>query len=361
MLINSISIKPIKNLLGGETIEAEINNRYTASSPIGTSKSSYEAKALPANKAIKNFQKIKKQFTGSFSQNSFDELLKKKMHLLGSTATTALSLAFFKPSKPLNIFPHLLGNVAGGGAHGGFGYIQEILTTPKAKTIGEAIAINTKIWKDIGKHAKKTTSESAWIVGDDLKALQIVRKIADNYSAKMGIDFAASQIYKNGFYCYGKKKIIKEKQMDYIAELRNRFDLYYIEDPLNETDFSGFAQLKKSLKKTLICGDDLIATNKKRFSVAAKRKSINAVIIKPNQAGNVTDCLEIIKMAKKRKIVPVVSHRSGETKDATISLLALHAPLAKLGVAGNRIYKLNELKRLWREAKKPGMSKLRIK
>src|SRR3989338_3131097 len=105
MLINSISIKPIKNLLGGETIEAEINNRYTASSPIGTSKSSYEAKALPANKAIKNFQKIKKQFTGSFSQNSFDELLKKKMHLLGSTATTALSLAFFKSSKPLNLFP----------------------------------------------------------------------------------------------------------------------------------------------------------------------------------------------------------------------------------------------------------------
>src|SRR3990167_2233369 len=165
MLVRKISLRTIKNFSGNETIEAAINS-FSASSPIGTSRSSFEAPALPAKKSIKNFHKIKNEFLGDFSQKSFDELLRNYSGRIGSTATAALSLAFFKSEKPKSTFPHLLGNIAGGWKHNNSAFIQEILTMPGAKTIAEEIEINMEIWADAGRaaKAKKTNIESAWII-----------------------------------------------------------------------------------------------------------------------------------------------------------------------------------------------------
>lgn len=360
MDVKRIDACTVFNSQGEKTVEAVINNKYSASASCGTSKGRHEAKDVPAERAIKNFMKIKKTFLKNLSQKEFDALLKNNMHLFGSTMSTALSLAFFSSSAPKNTFPRLLGNVIGGGAHAKtLMEIQEILVMPNTKTVEEAVEMNFRIWKDIGSRleTKTLTYESAWspdIRNED--ALKIARRAADEYSVKLGVDMAASQLYKNGKYIYNDRKLSRKEQIRTVERMAEEFELSYIEDPLEEDDFEGFGILKRDLKKTLICGDDLTTTNMKRLERAIKNNSIGAIIIKPNQAGTVTDCLEIIKKVKGEKIVPVVSHRSGATDNNALAKLALNAPLAKLGVAGIRIINLNELLRMWRNAENPVMS-----
>jgi len=360
MQIKSIEIIKIFDSLGSETVEAVLNNKYRASAPSGTSKSKYEMK-LGLEEGMKNFQSLKERLLGDFKQNSFDALLKDKINELGPAVTTALSLAFFSATKGKNKFPNLLGNVLGGGSHIKKKTkldIQEILVLPTAKTIFEEIEILFKVWKDVGKSCSCLSYESAWTADiTNEEALKLVRKIADQYSAKLGIDLAASQFY-NGKYAYSDKELSREEQIDYLVDLSNEYSLYYIEDPLEEDDFLGFSELRKRLKRTLICGDDLIASHMDRFEKALENNSINSVIVKPNQVGTVSDCLNLMEKAKKNKIISVVSHRSGETTDPTLAKLSQYAPMGKFGVAGIRIAKLNELIRLWNSASNPKMAKI---
>jgi enolase len=248
--------------------------------------------------------------------------------------------------------------------------IQEILTIPNAQSIPKAIDTNIKIWKEIGKklpHAKQNI-ESAWSADvTNEEALKLVTGIAQKYNAYIGIDFAASGFYKDGKYEYWNRTMSKNQHMKYTINLAKKFNLVYIEDPLEENDFAGFAALRKSLNRrstnsgrhsVLICGDDLTATNPERLKMAIEKKSINTIIVKPNQIGTISDSLNILAMAKKHKIVSVVSHRSGETKDVNICKLAQLATFAKFGVAGNRKPKLDELRRMWFDAKAPKMTKL---
>jgi enolase len=368
MQIGSIKLRVIFNSFGGETIEAVVNDRFIASCPGGISQSSFEAKTLDAKASIKNFYKIKNNFIGNFSQSQFDEILKDSIKQLGSNLTTAVSLAFFASeydSKKHNEFPNLLGNIVGGSEHS-FGIgpeIQEILTIPEEKTMFECVKTNFAIWKEVKEILKKKNRlmgmnpESAWIVNMGIEdSLEMVKKIADKHHARLGIDYAASSIYKKGSYVYGKKKLSREKQIDYAMGLAKKFRLVYMEDPMNEDDFEGFAVISKALPKTLVCGDDLISSDTQRLKKA--RNSVNAVIVKPNQIGTVTDCLELMDFARKNRIAPVVSHRSKETCSHVTARLAMFADFAKFGVAGIRTAKLNELIRLWDSVEKPVMRKM---
>ena len=370
MHVESVKLRVIFNSFGGETIEAVINNMHIASCPGGISQSSYEKKALDARKSIMNFRRLSRKFCGKFTQKEFDALLAENMRRFGSSLTTALSLAFFTagfdPRKHRE-FPNLLGNAIGGSEHS-FGIgpeIQEILTIPAEKTVFDAVRTNFCIWKEIKEILKKKkmlmgmNPESAWIVRMGIEdSMELVKKVSEKHGAKMGIDYAASSIFRNGMYCYSKKKLSREKQIDYAISLAKKYRLVYMEDPMNEDDFPGFCEIRRALPRTLVCGDDLVASSTERLRQA--RNSVNAVIVKPNQIGTVSACMELMEYARKSGICPVVSHRSKETCSGVTARLAMYADFAKFGIAGIRTAKLNELIRLWDSCENPRMRKLSL-
>ncbi|MEM5826034.1 MAG: hypothetical protein QXM64_01450 [Candidatus Aenigmatarchaeota archaeon] len=371
--VEDIKLRVIYNSFGEKTVEAIINESFSASSSGGISRSLKEAKAISPEIAIKNFEKIKKEFLGDFSQEEFDKKLKENEKLLGGIVTTSLSLAFFsmefetKYRKDVKYFPNLLVNVLGGGKHSFLEKpeIQEILVMPRAKSIREAIEIAIEIWLEVKNILKEKkilcglNPEDAWLANiTNEEALEIVENIAKRYKARIGIDFAASSLFKNGYYIYHDKRLKKEEQIDYVLKIIREYKLFYVEDPLEENDESGFKELSKKTN-ILICGDDIIATNLERLKRV--ENILKAVIIKPNQAGNVSECLNIIKFSRSKKIVSIVSHRSTKTACTSEAKLATFADLAKFSVAGIDCERCNELLRIWEESKNPRMRKIIVR
>ena len=121
-----------------------------------------------------------------------------------------------------------------------------------------------------------------------------------------------------------------------MSNLIKNFNIYYIEDPFDETDFEGFAKLLKRFPDRLIVGDDLTTTNLKRLEKAIKMKSINAIIVKPNQIGSLIEVKEVCELAKKNNVKIVFSHRSGETEETILADLAFgfQADFFKCGITG---------------------------
>ncbi len=374
MKVDCIGLRKIFNSRGEETTETTIfsgDKIGVGSAPSGASTGSKEAKLLNLDEGIKNFNKIKNKFVGEFSQEEFDLLLMNNLKNIGSNLTTALSFAFFNLTKEDYLkevsgeFPIPLGNVIGGGVHHGKTDIQEILLLPsKAKNIFEAIETNFKIWSKIREKYKSeylgVNDEGALVMNfGNEEALEKVSEIAKEYNVKLGIDLAASELFSKGKYNYKNKKLRKEEQIDLVANWIKDYKLYFVEDPFEENDFFGFKELTKKFKnKCLICGDDLFATQVKRLN----SELANSVIIKPNQVGTVTGALNCIEKAKKLGMAPVLSHRSGETCDSTISYLSLLTKIAKFGISQIRIAKLNEFIRLWElvdiMGKKPRIGRL---
>ncbi|MCD6215453.1 MAG: hypothetical protein J7J92_00050 [Candidatus Aenigmarchaeota archaeon] len=370
----TLGLRQIFDSLGNPTVEAVVNYNYRASCPTGTSKSSFAVDSLEVQKAINNFYKIRQKFIGRMSQIEFDSLLRDNLDKLGSSITTAISLAFFSGSFGLKYttetFPKLAGKVIGGGMHAKSKktQIQEFLVIPSEPTIRECIKTNFKIWRDVGQMLRKIGHvgmdyEGGWTADiTDEGALNIITEVIEkkNYNVKIGIDAAASSWYdeKKRRYIYNGEKMSKNDLVKFFKSLVKRYDIFYLEDPFDERHFDAFAKLKRSLRGRLVVGDDLIATNPDRMREAIKKKSISGVIIKPNQIGTVTDAFTVMEMADNANIVPVVSHRSAETCSATVSKMAMFGSIAKFGIAGIRIAKLNELVRLWDMSENPVMKEL---
>jgi len=155
----------------------------------------------------------------------------------------------------------------------------------------------------------------------------------------LGVDVAASSFYKRKKYNYMNPifKRTEEEQLMYISNLANNFKLLYIEDPFQEEDFESYSKLVKKCPDSLIVGDDLIATNPKRLQKAVEMKSIDAVIIKPNQIGSLLKVKEAVEIAKKNNIKIIFSHRSGETEETILADLAFgfQADFFKSGTEGD--------------------------
>jgi enolase len=145
----------------------------------------------------------------------------------------------------------------------------------------------------------------------------------------------------------GLKLTIREYR-EFVFNLVKKYPIHYIEDTFEEDDFNSFSFLLEKVKPKLVCGDDLYTTNLSRLTRGIKLKSTNAIIIKPNQIGTITDMIEVVKTAKKYGMKTILSHRSGETEDTLISHLAvgLGCDFVKMGIAGERVVKLNELARI---------------
>ncbi|MDP3918691.1 MAG: enolase C-terminal domain-like protein, partial [Nanoarchaeota archaeon] len=167
---------------------------------------------------------------------------------------------------------------------------------------------------------------------------------------------AASEFYSNGKYNYKnfskdqtKKTLTPKEQIALVNSWIKKYKLAYVEDPLHEEDFKGFSQLDK---KTLICGDDLLTTNLTRLKKALRNKSVNSMIIKPNQIGSLIKTKKVVDFAHSQGIKTIISHRSGETLDNTISHLAVawNIPYIKTGIYGKeREVKLKELLKIENE------------
>jgi enolase len=181
--------------------------------------------------------------------------------------------------------------------------------------------------------------------------LKMMTKVANEHLLKLGIDFAASELWDGSryyVYRYANKLLSVHDQLRFIKELVRTYPIIYLEDPFNEDDFVSFSVLTHEIQPRMVVGDDLYSTNLKRFKDGLDFKATNAVIIKPNQVGTITDTIDVIKEAKKNKVITVVSHRSGETEDTLICHLAvgLGCDYIKLGISGERATKINEIIRI---------------
>ena len=140
--------------------------------------------------------------------------------------------------------------------------------------------------------------------------------------AHLALDTAATSFYKNGVYKVDGKDVSKEELSNIYNSLIQEFNLFSIEDPFEQEDFDSFRKLKEGNSELVIVGDDLTVTNKILLKEAIEKNSINAIIIKPNQIGTLTETLETMKLARENNIELIVSHRSGETDDDFIADLA---------------------------------------
>ena len=386
VMIRNVRIAPVLNSRGEATVLAEIITKegsFYATAPAGKSKGEYEAKAQPFGKIAKLFPKVRKKLVG-LDERDFsiidDTLEQLGINRIGGNLAIALSMAAVRAAGKgeafaglgtVKSFPYLLGNVVGGGAHGGGLSIQEVLVVPvRARTVRDAAKTNFAIWHAVGNELGAhgiigRNDEGAWVsAADEAETLGIVSNAARKFGARVGIDVAAGQLYKNGKYHWPSlgRTLSKSEQMDKILDLIEEFRLVYVEDPFVDTDWNDFTELTRKTK-ILVCGDDLFATQPERLDIGVHKRAARAAIIKPDQAGLVSKTLRAINIAKRGGLVPVVSHRSGESCDPFIADLAVAtgAPLLKAGIFGEeRVAKANRLAELWEKVKKPAMAKLRL-
>jgi enolase len=389
-LIEAIELRVILDSRGNPTVEADIhttNGFGRAAAPAGASTGSREAKVRPPNEAVENATTHVLPAligTDAADQAGFDEQIRDldgtaDFSGIGANVAVALSLANAKAaaaSAGMPLFRYLggafvaemplpLGNVIGGGAHAeNATEIQEFLVvTGDAVDVQEAVFANAAVHRTIKDLLKKRGKacgkgdEGAWAPQiDDTLAFEITAEacgiIADemDVSVDMGIDVAASQLWNDGQYCYRDRKRSTEDQVTYIAELVDKYDLVYVEDPMHEEDFAGFADLTAQVgDRCLVCGDDLFVTQTEFISRGIDMGSANCILIKPNQVGTLTDTFDAVRLAHTHGLDTVMSHRSGETTDTTIAHLAtaFSCVFLKSGVVGGeRIAKLNELIRI---------------
>jgi enolase len=264
-------------------------------------------------------------------------------------------------------------NVINGGKHAGNKLaVQEFQIEPVgASSCSEAIRIGDEIYHSLGSGLKAEYGPSAINVGDEggyapplemtghaLEA--ILRAISDagydESTVHIGIDAASSSFYndKDSTYQIDGKKFSSGELEDYYEELVRKYPIRTLEDPFDEDAFDNFSQITRKLGNRIkIIGDDLYVTNPERIKIGIRKKATNAILIKLNQIGTVTETLDAIKMSREAGLDVVVSHRSGETEDAFISHLATsqESLFIKTGAPtrGERTAKYNELLRIEEE------------
>ena len=393
--IENSSMRLVLDSRGNRTVEATIRLRGgstgTCSAPSGASTGATEVKSFrnsSAEESVKYFNRSVRQSISGFNglnQSGFDNLLKKidgtkDFVEMGGNASTALSIALAKAVSnqsgiPLYRYaggsfrgkmPKPLGNVIGGGKHAINGTtIQEFFISNDSKSFLKAMEFNVAVHKRIGQMAKdifKDVSigvgdEKAWVLSiDDTRAMEMLKEAAVEVSKELkanyilGFDAASSSFYENGKYVYRDHKKTRDEQIDFVIESHKKFGFTVFEDPMDENDFEGHAAITQAIgKSSLIVGDDLYTTNAERIREGIKKKATNAVLIKVNQIGTLTDTWDAVKTATEASMKNVISHRSGETEDNFIAHLsiAFSSEYIKSGaIGGERLAKLNELVRI---------------
>jgi len=390
--VRDVTLRRVLDSRGNATVEADVRTRDgfgRAAAPSGASTGEHEAVEIPAADAVERGEEAAEALVGvdSADQRAVDEMLRDEdgtedFSRIGANAAVAVSMAAAESAADALGVPthhHLggafaqetpvpLGNVVGGGEHAEDATdIQEFLVAPTgAGTFEEGALTNAAVHaavKDVlderGVPAGKG-DEGAWAPAlDDSEALGVVAEAVERSAeveTRLGLDVAASELWEEdaGAYVYAEATRDTDEQIEYIESLVREGDLIYVEDPLRENDFEAFARLTERLADTdaLVCGDDLFVTNVERVERGAAGGAANSVLVKPNQVGTVTGAYDAVRAARGAGYDTVMSHRSGETEDATIASLAVAfgTRFIKTGaVGGERTAKLNEVIRIQRD------------
>ena len=288
---------------------------------------------------------------------------------VAKAAADSLDIPLYRYLGGSNAFtlPIPIMNVLNGGKHAGNELaIQEFMIQPKgAETFYEALQIGAEIYHVLGKSLGKKYGSSSTNVGyeggyapkmsESTEALDsLVQAIEEagytESEVTIGIDAAASEFYEGGFYTIDGKKLTAQELLDYYVELVNSYPILSIEDPFFEEAFEDFGALTTELWDTIIVGDDLFVTNIERLSKGVDMGAANALLLKINQIGTLSESFDAASMASRNGYTVIVSHRSAETEDTTISDLAvaIGAEMIKTGAParGERTAKYNQLLRI---------------
>jgi len=404
--IKSVKAREILDSRGNPTVEVELTlddgTNARAGVPSGASTGAFEAAELRdggkrylgkgVQAAVKNVnEKIAPAVVGldPRQQRHIDEKMieldgTKNKSNLGANAILGVSLAnakaaaasadkfFFRyiGGSAAKTLPVPMMNILNGGAHADTNVdIQEFMVAPiGAGTFKESLRWGAEIYHSLKSVLKKKGLATS--VGDEggfapnlasnRAALDLILEAVDLAGFKAGkdialaMDVAATEFFDNGTYNFEGKKLTSEQMITYYAELVAAYPLVSIEDPLDENDWAGWAKLTADLgEKIQIVGDDLFVTNPERLMRGIESKTANALLVKVNQIGTLTETTDAVNLAHKHGYRSMMSHRSGETEDTTIADLAVafNCGQIKTGAPARseRVAKYNQLLRIEEE------------
>ena len=405
-VINSVTAREILDSRGNPTVEVEVKledkSIGRAAVPSGASTGAFEAAELRdggsrylgkgVETAVKNVVlKIAPAVIGmkADDQRLLDEKMialdgTKNKSSLGANAILGVSLATARAaaiSSNQSLFKYLGGssaktipvpmmNILNGGAHADTNVdIQEFMIAPiGAQSFKESLRWGAEIYHSLKSVLKKKGLATS--IGDEggfapnlesnRAALDLILVAIENAGFKAGtqialaMDVAATEFFEDGKYKFEGKLLTSEQMIAYYSELVSAYPLVSIEDPLDEDDWSGWAKLTAELgEKIQIVGDDLFVTNIERLTKGIENKTANALLVKVNQIGSLTETIDAVNLAHKNNYKSMMSHRSGETEDTTIADLAvaLNCGQIKTGAPARseRVAKYNQLLRIEEE------------
>ena len=265
--------------------------------------------------------------------------------------------------------PRPFGNVLGGGAHAVGGTdIQEYMGVALGPSVSDSVFANAHVHKEVKRLLKERFpgqslgkgDEGAWTAPiGNVEAMEVVAQAcksasdAFGFDVRIALDVAATELWDGKVYNYKDGKKTSADQVEFLADLAQRFNILSIEDGLAEDDWDGWRELTKRIgTKTLLVGDDLFTTDPDRVLKGIQTGAGNAVLVKPNQIGTLSRTVETIQLAHESGFKTIISHRSGETTDDAIAHIgaAFGCFGIKTGaVGGERTAKLNELIRIEEE------------
>ena len=405
-VIKEVKAREILDSRGNPTVEVEVklDNGFIgrAAVPSGASTGAFEAVELRdggkrylgkgVETAVNNInQKIAPAVIGlsAEDQRALDEKMisldgTKNKSSLGANAILGVSLAAARAaslSKGQSLFKYLgrsdakvlpvpMMNILNGGAHADTNVdIQEFMVAPiGAKTFKESLRWGAEIYHSLKSVLKKQGLATS--IGDEggfapnlasnRAALDLILEAIEIAGFKAGIeialamDVAATEFCENGEYKFEGKKLTSDQMITYYSELVASYPLVSIEDPLDEDDWSGWAEMTKQVgDKIQIVGDDLFVTNPERLQRGIDSKTANALLVKVNQIGSLTETIDAVTLAHKNGYRSMMSHRSGETEDTTIADLAVALSCGQIKTGAparsERVAKYNQLLRIEEE------------
>jgi len=399
MKIKDIKSREILDSRGNPTIETDLylenGEMVRASVPSGASTGSNEALELRDNderylgkgtrKAVSNVNTIiRNALIGKeINQAQIDKLLieldgTKNKTNLGANAILSVSLCIMKAEallegKPIyKLFdgpyalPYPMMNIINGGVHASSGLeIQEFMIMPHQSTFKERLRCGAEVFHNLAKILNEDGYSTA--VGDEggfapnLNSIEeafdyIIKAIkkasyTPGKDVSIAIDCAASEFYNGEKYIINKQKITKDELINYYVELVHKYPIISIEDAFAEDDVEPMQKLTSLIgDKIMLVGDDYFVTNIEYLQRGINEHYNNAILLKANQIGTITEMIETIKLAKGNNFKTIISHRSGETEDTFISQMAVGLNLGYIKTGslsrGERIAKYNELLRI---------------